>query len=109
MSKFAAGQVWAYRTRTDVIVHVAVDGVVLGNPVDANRPTQNIGFMPIAEAALDASVTQLVAEDAAFIPSADFEEGYAGWKEAFDAGKAGFWTAPVAKIVQTIDDGMRRT
>lgn len=127
MSKFAAGQVWTYHTRADeddsrvrvlrvddskpagVIVHVAVDGVAIFNPADPNRPTQSIGFMPISEGALEASVIELVTEDPTFVPSTDFAEGYAGWKDAFDAGKAGFWTAPVANIVQTIDDGMRRT
>jgi hypothetical protein len=125
VSRFAPGQLWSYHARTGeddsririlrvdateragVVVHVAVEGVVIVNPADPDRATRTIGFMPIAEAALDASVTQLVAEDDSFVPSADFEAGYSGWKAAFDAGKAGFWTAPVAKVVQTVDDGLR--
>src|SRR4051812_22125712 len=125
VSKFVPGQLWSYHARTGeddsrirvlhvdatqragAIVHVAVEGVALFNPADPQRPTRTIGFMPIAEAALEASVTQLVAQDESFVPSADFDAGYAGWKAAFDAGKAGFWTAPVAKVVQTVDDGLR--
>ncbi|MBA4191112.1 MAG: hypothetical protein C0467_24270 [Planctomycetaceae bacterium] len=127
MSKFATGQVWAYHTRpaeegsrirvlrVDVteragaIVHVAVEGVTILNPSEPERPTRTIGFMPIAEASLDASVTRLVEEDVTFVPSADFEGGYGGWKEAFDAGKAGFWTTPVANVVQAVEDGLRQT
>ena len=125
MSKFAPGQLWSYHARTceddsririlrvdvtersGVIVHVAVEGVAIHNPADPQHPTRTIGFMPIAEAALDESVTHLVAQDDFFVPSADFEGGYAGWKSAFDSGKAGFWTAPVAKVVQTVDDDLR--
>ena len=127
MSKFSVGQVWEYRTRADeggsrvrvlrvdetgyagVIVHVSVDGLSIRDPSGPDRPMQTIGFMPIAEAELDASVTRLVADGAGFVPSADFEEGYAGWREGFDAGKAGFWTVPVAEVVQAVADGMRRT
>jgi hypothetical protein len=125
VSKFAVGQVWAYHSRAGeegsrvwvlrvdalehpgVIVHVAVEGVALGDPSDPQGPIRAIGFMPLTEASLDASVTQLVAEDPTFIPREDFEAGYRDWKEAFDTGKGGFWTASVAKIVQTMDDGMQ--
>jgi hypothetical protein len=125
VSRFAPGQLWSYHARTGeddsrvrvlrvdvseragVIVHVAVEGVSIHNPADPQRPTRTIGFMPIAEAALDASVTQLVEQDDSFTPSADFEAGHVGWKSAFDEGKAGFWTATVAKVVQTVDDGLR--
>lgn len=126
MSRYAAGQTWAYATRAGeessrltvlrvdetahagVIVHVAVEGIRLDNPAAPERPPTAIGFMPIAEASLDGSVTELLHEDAAFSPRPDFAEGYANWREAFDAGKAGFWTAPVARIIQSIEDGMKR-
>jgi hypothetical protein len=91
VSKFAVGQVWAYHTRAGeessrirvlqvdvtahagVIVHVSVDGVSIHNPVNTSKPTQTIGFMPIAETALDASVTDLVEDDPNFVPLEDFD------------------------------------
>ena len=127
MSKFIPGQVWAYHTRPGedgscvtvlrvdataharVIVHVAVEGISIRNPSDHGRPTRTIGFMPIAEASLDGSITSLITTKEAFVPSADFENGSPGWKEAFDSGKAGFWTAPVAKVVQSVEDGLQKT
>jgi hypothetical protein len=127
MSKFAPGQVWAYETRpgeddsrvivlrvdatqhAGVIVHVAVEGVSIFNPSNPDQPTRAIGFMPIAEGSLEKSVTRLVVTESPFVPPADFDEGYAGWKTAFDEGKAGIWTATVARVVQAVDDGIRQT
>ncbi len=122
-TRFRVGQTWEYATRAGeeasrlvvlrvddvgetghagVIVHAAVEGVWLAGEPGA------IGFLPIAEASLEASVTRMEGEDPCFTPSADFADGYAGWRRAFDEGKAGFWTAPVARVIQTVDDGMSR-
>jgi hypothetical protein len=125
MSRFAAGQLWDYHTRPSddgsrirvlrvdvtphagVIVHIAVEGVWLPNP-NGERSATIIGFMPVAEASLEQSVTQLVEEDATFVPAADFVEGYQEWKQAFDAGQAGIWTTPVARAMQGLEDGMKQ-
>jgi hypothetical protein len=125
MEPFQVGQTWAYHTRpgeessriivlrvdetthAGIIVHIAVEGVRLPGATASDRTTQAIGFAPIAHDALVRSVTELVGTEPDFIPPSDFEEGYRGWRSAFDAGKAGIWTTEVATIVQTLDDGMR--
>lgn len=126
VSQFTPGQVWAYQTRlgeedsritilrvdetehAGVLVHVAIEGVNLPNPIDPSRPNTSIGFMPMAEASLAASVTQLVTTDISFTPPLDFEEGYVHWKLEFNRGKAGFWTVPVAQVVQALDDALKK-
>ena len=117
-SRFKPGQVWRYHTRDvepnstltvcrvetvgdQTVVHISLADVrvrVAGAP-DGISPV--IGHMPVAEAALESSVTQLVAEDAA-LPG--FEEGYAQWKEA----KGGFWTLPVAECVAAMESAINQ-
>lgn len=125
MPKFIPGQVWEYQTREGeedsrlivlqvdetkqdgVIVHIKVEGVNIPNPAMPQLPVNVIGFMPIVEASLEESVTKLVSSEESYSPPEDFSEGYKGWKSAFDDGKAGIWTSPVAKVVQNLEDGAR--
>src|SRR6478609_6176643 len=110
-SKFCPGQVWAFKTppaqpnaklvilrveddgNLGTIVHIAVTGLSYGNGQDTIR------HLPFAEHAIEQSVTNLEQASGA-IP--DFNEGYQMWREAFDAGKAGVFTIPVAEVCDAV-------
>jgi uncharacterized protein YaaQ len=56
---------------------------------------------PVTRQSLEASVTELLEENATM---PDIAEGYAAWLLAFEKGQAGFFTLPVNQIVQHIED-----
>ncbi len=108
---FMPGQVWQYEARPgeenstltvlhideledDAIIHIRVDGIQLGNGND-------IEHLPFSAAALEASLK-------AFLMHLDkipeFSEGYNEWKQAFDAGKAGYWKIPVKEAINVISE-----
>lgn len=59
----------------------------------------NAGGPPIAHLPFDAEALADSCEPAAKRDlSPDFERGYAAWREAFDAGKAGAFTKPPAEV-----------
>ncbi len=117
MSEFSAGQTWRYKTRpgeeasrvvvckveTDErfgkIVHVYVEGVAIKNPHLAGG-VKIIAHLPFAEGALRRSVVTL---EGMRLPLPGYEEGYKTWKQAFDAGKAGIFTIPVAEAVEFME------
>jgi hypothetical protein len=107
---YAAGQVWAYRTRAGEegsllriqqveqmpgygpIYHISVIGIRLGNAgIGPGLP-----HMPVSRETLDASVTRQVVSRAEF-PSAT--EGIAQWREA----QGGVFTIPLAEIIASVD------
>ncbi|MET3732006.1 hypothetical protein [Moheibacter stercoris] len=59
----------------------------------------------MAESSLRNSVLKLVSIKE---PLPDFEEGYAIWLEAFDAGKAGAFEVSVAEAVQFVEDAYKQ-
>jgi len=65
-----------------------------------------IGHLPYAESAVDQSVIELVAENVD-VPA--FAEGYEVWKEDFDKGEAGIFTAPVAQVIGALEQGMNQS
>lgn len=111
VSKFHAGQVWAFTPPTNqpnarltvlrvesggklgTIVHVAISGVTYGDG------QTRIQHMPFAESAVERSVTTLERESGS-VP--DFGEGYQQWRQAFDAGKAGIFTITVAEAFDAV-------
>lgn len=113
--RFAAGQRWAYQTRAGEesstltilkvedlpklgpIVHIAVDGLKLKTTGGVQT---RIGHMPFSRAALDGSVTRLLAEKVA-LP--DFAEGYSSWKEAH----GGVFTISVAAAIDSVATAAR--
>lgn len=115
MSRFEAGQVWAYQTRQGeedsrltvvkveshgkigTIVHIRVDGVAQKNPHAPGGFSRVIHHMPFAAEAIEKSVTDLVASGVP-VPTS-FKDGYAIWKESFDKGKAGVFTITVAESI----------
>ena len=110
-SKFHAGQVWAFTPPTNqpnarltvlrvesggklgTIVHIAISGVTYGD-----GQTQ-IQHLPFAESAVERSVTTLERESG---PVPDFTDGYRQWRQAFDAGKGGIFTIPVAEAFDAV-------
>lgn len=121
---FQPGQVWRYRTRTcepesratvmrvdslrgQVVVSFALDNLKLGSSATPGAGTDRIGFVPLSERAAVESVLQLLREGAALPNLETFEEGYAEWRAAAEEGKAGFYTAPLMNVLQTLDDGLR--
>jgi hypothetical protein len=108
--RYAAGQVWEYRTRPadtgsllriqrveqdatlGPIYHISVIGLRLRNQdMDPNLP-----HTPVSRETLDASVTRLSNKTPNF---PDFEPGIAQWR----ADRGGVFTIPVADIIEIID------
>jgi hypothetical protein len=120
--KFEVGQVWKYANRDgedsstltilkiekyvkgDTIIHIRVDGIKIYSPQAATGYTNYIGHLPFSEKAIAKSVTELVGQNDE-LP--DFSEGYTQWREAWDAGKAGYWTVDLKEAVEGIDKTMQ--
>ena len=116
-SRYQVGQKWRYRTRPGeegsyltvlkvedsgtlgVVVHVRIEGLRIENPHHPEGVSDTIGHMPMAESALDKSVTVL---DSDSLPLSDEDDGYQEWRSAFDAGEAGIWSITVADAVDHI-------
>lgn len=120
-STFQPGQVWRYRARPGeegstltvlrvethpklgTIVHVAVSGVRVRNPLAPDGYAGEIRHMPFAEEAVLRSVTDRVRDGA---PTDAGEEGYRQWRRAFAAGKGGVFTTSVAEAVGFIEQAI---
>lgn len=76
------------------------------NIVNPRAPTgrsTGLPHLPVSGKTLDTSVTTLV-RTTKDLP--DIAPGYGLWREAFDRGKAGIFTLPVAKIIDGIEQGL---
>jgi len=120
-AKYRAGQVWSYHTRAQesdstftvvkvessarlgILVHISLQGLKLKNARHPSGWSDTIAHMPFSQDAIDGSIETLISEN---VPLPDFEQGYALWKQAFDAGKGGVFTIPVAEGVQAIEESM---
>ncbi|MBM4386006.1 MAG: hypothetical protein FJ091_21905 [Deltaproteobacteria bacterium] len=116
-TQFSVGQVWKYKTREgetasrahvgkidsigdNIIVHVKLTGLVIKAGGEVGSV---VAHTPIAEEALARSVTELTSET----PNLEqFSDGYAAWREAFDAEDAGWFTLSLAEVVGTIEAGL---
>lgn len=116
VSKFRAGQVWAFtppahqpharltvlrvedHEKLGTIVHIAISGVSYGNG------HTELSHLPFAEHALEQSVTSLERESG---PVPDYAEGYTHWREAFDAGEGGVFTVSVAEAFDVVVQAMK--
>jgi len=120
---FVPGQIWTYKSRageehsrvviccveTDQrlgeIVHIHVRGLNIPNPSSRSGKNDTIGHMPYAARALGDSLVSIEAS-AAQLP--DFRDGYDQWRAAFDLGKAGIWTAPLADAIGGIEGAFQK-
>lgn len=121
MPRLEAGQVWTYTARPGEeasrltvlqidphekfgeIVHVCVTGVAQKNPFAPGGVSSVIGHMPFSVAAVEESVLAL---EASGVPLPEYRSGYDQWKTAFDAGKGGVFTIPVAQAVQYCEEAL---
>ena len=108
--RYAAGQVWEYRTRPadtgsllriqrvehdatlGPIYHISVIGLRLRN----RDMEPNLPHTPVSRETLDASVTRLSNKTPNF---PEFEPGIAQWR----ADRGGVFTIPVADIIEIVD------
>ena len=115
---YQVGQVWAYKTRqyetgstitilkTEMedqqgnIIHIQVRGVRMKNPHHKLGITSLISHLPCSEEAIYESVTHVLQQES-ILP--DFDEGYQEWRKAFDAGQAGIWGIPIAKMIDAME------
>jgi hypothetical protein len=123
MLPFAPGQVWTYKTRPaeeasrilicrveadprlGEIVHVHVNGLRFRNKHAPGGSSDQIGHMPYSAEGLRRSITKLDSTGDA-LPA--FEDGYQEWRRAFDAGKAGVWTAPVSEAIAGMESALNQ-
>jgi hypothetical protein len=119
--RYRVGQVWRFTPRfgeegatltvvkvesapeVGVIVHVSLAGVHVRSPRAPGGFNDRLPHAPFTETAIAKSVTVLVGEVSALPP---FERGYAEWRRAFDAGKGGIFTIPVAEAVEAAERAM---
>ncbi len=118
--EFSPGQVWSYESRPQEeastltvlridageprIVHIALEGLNTQMRQPQKGEIHEMGHIPISELALRQSVKILVNSSS---PLPEFESGYSEWKSAYEAGKAGYFTIPVAAIVEGIENSVQ--
>lgn len=120
---YAVGQVWSYKTRPGeenshlVIVKITatskdkitygifIEDVKLKNPHLAGGIQTSLPHAPVSKEVLDKSITKLI-ETRKKLP--DYEEAYAEWKTAFDAGKGGVFSISIADILSTIEKAVNQ-
>lgn len=122
LTKFAAGQVWKYNTRSHEsdsrvivvrvdsddqefgnIIHIYVSGVDIPNAEAPGGKTVFIQHMPYEEDSLEQSVTELES-DTKDLP--DYSDGYKLWKDAFEKGEAGVFTVSVSEAVDFVQQSI---
>ena len=111
-SRYAVGQVWEYKTRSQDagstlkiqqietlagrnVYHISVIGVHLATPGFGGT----LPHLPVSDVTLDASVTRLSASNVPF-PSVAVQEGIAAWRKA----TGGVYTISVFQIIDIVDD-----
>jgi hypothetical protein len=115
---FAPGQVWRYRARPQevgatltvlrvdedpelgTIVHVRLDNLRLRNPHEPDGYSHHVAHLPFGCDALARSVTDSLGT-CAELPN--FDEAYAIWRRAYDAGEGAVFRQPVAEVLATIE------
>ncbi len=117
-SKYEVGQVWSYQTRTHEfgstftvvgvevlhdstnLIHISVTGLKMKYPYSADGYTDTVQHLPIPEAALDKSKTELLREGAE-LP--DYEASYNAWRGASDEGLTGIHNLPLAQMIDYVE------
>jgi len=111
-SKYKAGQVWSYKTRTGEedstvtilkvdsdeklgdTVHVSVQGLRM-----KEGKLTKIDHLPMTEEAMDKSVVKVLKESAALTSLAAYET----WKKDFDAGKTGVFSSTLQECIDSYE------
>ena len=121
--QFAQGQVWEYSPRPGEtgstllinkvesdpklgpIFHISVRAVKVKNTRAPSGLTTELPHFPVSMKTLQSSVTRQLRLEP---PNPEYMEGYATWPKAFDQGKAGIFTIPVAEIVDVIEKSINQ-
>lgn len=120
---YEEGQVWSYQTRPGEegsrlyivkiddeplfgpIYHLYLDGLRIRNPLQRGGIQDHMPHIPVDRTTLDSSVTALVMS----VPNPpEISDGYAVWRDGFDAGEAGVFNIPVSAIVQIVEDSLNQ-
>ena len=120
---FAQGQVWEYSSRPNeagstvlinkvesdpklgLIFHVSVRAVKVKNKRSLSGLTTELPHFPVSAKTLELSVTKHLRMEP---PNPEYMEGYATWRRAFDQGKAGIFTIPIAEIVEVVEKSINQ-
>ena len=119
---FLPGQVWHYENRagedsstltilkldqvnSNTIIHIRIDGIKLFNPAAPGGYSEAIEHLPFSEQVIAGSVTRLAGTVNELPP---FEAGYNQWKQAWDSGRAGYWTIEIKEAIEAMDAVMRQ-
>ena len=115
--EYQTGQIWQYRTRPgeeqsrlyiakietlsngERVFHIRLDKLKIPNGKLAGQVQTVLPHAPVSEKTLDISVTKLQGSTS---NPPDISEGYATWREAYDAGEGGIFTIPVSEIVDLV-------
>ena len=120
---YQAGQIWRYKTRpgeegsrlyivkievlpsagATKIYHLYVDGLRIVNPCLSGGMQTTLQHLPVGQETLNQSVDAYLGT-AEELP--DISEGYQTWKALFEAGESGYFTLPIAKIAQCVEDAI---
>jgi hypothetical protein len=118
-----AGQIWSYHAREQekgsrvvilgkeclpaagVVVHIALSVVSIRQPATDEVLTR-IQHLPVSEPAVLESLFELESEGLDVSP---FTGASAEWRRTFQASQAGIWIAPLAEIIQSIEDTLCRS
>jgi hypothetical protein len=121
-SRYGAGQVWTYKTRTGEgnstitilrvdtvtkdgvstnVVHVSIDKVNL--TAGSGKYVQTIPFMSFEEKALEGSLVKLT-NTISDLP--DFQSGYDQWARQFRAGNESYFTVSPAKALDELQKSL---
>jgi hypothetical protein len=120
-TKFQPGQLWQYRARASEprsriliqrveqheklgeIVHIRITNLAFKGP---KGNVDVLPHLPFSGPALRKSLTKL--ESSGNDVPNDYLDGYKMWHEAFDAGKAGIFTADVASVLDGMEKGLAK-
>lgn len=122
--QYKVGQIWAYQTRSEeprsnltviqidqfpkvgTVIHIAINRVNIKSASARDGYSHQIPHAPMSEAAMEKSTTELISEKGKV--DAVSMEGYGHWKQAFEAGKAGIFNCPVAEVVKTVENSLKK-
>ena len=88
-----------------LIFHVSVRAVKVKNKRSLSGLTTELPHFPVSAKTLELSVTKHLRMEP---PNPEYMEGYATWRRAFDQGKAGIFTIPIAEIVEVVEKSINQ-
>jgi hypothetical protein len=120
---FEAGQLWSYHARPGddaslilidlvesvpklgAVYHISVLRVHLPSWKDSSRAETDLPHFPVLKEALEKSVIAHVGDRA---PLDAYRTGYNTWRAAFDDGRAGAFTIPIAEVVSIVETTLEK-